>query len=87
MDTRSGEKVSPQIAKMGTMDIATGDFTMTDGQAFCIKNDGDAAVFLNVKLAGMDGFINTRFDCGWNPEIVKAVAQDASVVSNLKWGY
>lgn len=87
MDTRSGEKVSPQIARMGTIDITNADFALDDGQAFCIKNDGESAVELAVMLAGMDSFVTTRFDCGWNPEIVKAVAHDASVVSNLKWGY
>lgn len=87
MDTRGGEKVSPQIAKMGTIDVSAGDFELADGQAFLVKNDGDVAVTLRVKLAGMDDFIATRFECGWNPEIVKAVARDASVNTNLKWGY
>lgn len=87
MDTRSGEMVSPQIGKMGTIDIASGDFALGNGQAFNIKNDGDLAITLRVKLAGMNDFVATRFEVGWNPEIVKAVAQDAAASVNLKWGY
>lgn len=87
MDTRSGEMVSPQIARMGTIDISSGNFALDNGQSFNIKNDGDTAVELSVRLAGMDSFVTTRFECGWNPEIVKAVAQDAAVNTNLKWGY
>jgi hypothetical protein len=38
--TRSGEFVSPQIGKMGTIaDLNNGDFTLSDGQAFNLKND------------------------------------------------
>lgn len=87
MDTRSGEMVSPQVAKMGAIDISASDFALTDGQSFLIKNDGETAVNLYVKLAGMDDFIQTRIECGWNPEIVKAVKKDSSATFNLKWGY
>lgn len=88
--TRSGEFVSPQIDKMGIIDgLNNGDFTLPDGQVFNIKNDGVQPVKLSVQLAGMsDGdFIETQFDCGWNPEIIKAVKQTSLSGINLKWGY
>ena len=73
--TRSGEQVSAQIAKMGVVTLTDDGFSLPDGQCFNIKNDGIAAVTLSVQLAGMsDGdFIETQFEIGWNPEIVKAI--------------
>lgn len=88
--TRSGEFVSPQIGKMGKIDgLTDGNFTLPDGQIFNIKNDGLQPVTLAVQLAGMGdgGFIETQFECGWNPEIVKAVKQTSLSGTNLKWGY
>ena len=88
--TRSGEGVSAQIGKMGAITgLADGNFSLADGQCFNIKNDGTQPVKLSVQLAGMsDGdFIETQFDCGWNPEIVKAVRQTSLSGINLKWGY
>lgn len=90
MNTRSGESVSAQIGKMGTIaDLANADFQLADGQPFNIKNDGIQPVTLSVQLAGMkDGdFIETQFDCGWNPEIIKTVKQTSLSGTNLKWGY
>lgn len=88
MNNKSGEMCSPQIAKMGVIDIASGNFSFPDsGQSFLIKNDGEVAVFLSVKLAGDTEFVTTRFEVGWNPEIVAEIQQDASIQSNLKWGY
>lgn len=89
-ETRSGEHVSAQIGKMGVIDNLTqADFSLGNGQCFNIKNDGTQPVTLTVQLAGMsDGdFIETQFDCGWNPEIVKAVKQTSLSGTNLKWGY
>nr|UVM93788.1 MAG: hypothetical protein [Bacteriophage sp.] len=53
------------------------------------KNDGTQPVKLSVQLAGMDDgdFIETQFDCGWNPEIIKTVKQTSLSGTNLKWGY
>lgn len=88
--TRSGEQVSQQIGKMGVIgDLSNGDFALADGQCFNIKNDGTQPVKLSVQLAGMaDGdFIETQFDIGWNPEIIKAVKQTSLSSINLKWGY
>lgn len=88
--TRSGEGVSAQIAKMGTITgLQDGNFQLVDGQCFNIKNDGDSAVNLEVRLAGMEdgNFIETRIETGWNPEIVKEVKQSPLSSLNLKWGY
>ena len=89
-ETRSGEHVSAQIGKMGIIDKLTmNNFSLPDGQCFNIKNDGTQPELLSVQLAGMnDGdFIETQFDCGWNPEIVKMVKQSSLSGINLKWGY
>lgn len=88
--TRSGEHVSAQIGKMGVIgDLSNGNFALADGQCFNIKNDGTQPVKLSVQLAGMEDedFIETQFDCGWNPEIVKIVKQTSLSGTNLKWGY
>lgn len=87
--TRSGEQVSAQIGKMGVITPDKSGFSMPDGQCFNIKNDGDEPVILSVRLAGMkDGdFIETKFDCGWNPEIVRAIAPGSLTDTNLKWGF
>lgn len=88
--TRSGEMVSAQIGKMGVInDLQTGNFSLPDGQYFNIKNDGTQAVSLQVQLAGMaDGeFVETKFEIGWNPEIIKVVKQTSLSSINLKWGY
>lgn len=90
MITRSGEMVSAQIGKMGAVtDLDSSDFTLSDGQPFNIKNDGIAPVELEVQLAGMpDGeTITTKFDCGWNPEIVKRIKTTSLSSINLKFGY
>lgn len=89
MNTRSGESVSAQIGKMGVIDLANGNFSLSDGQPFNIKNDSTSSVKLSVQLAGMDDgdFIETQFDCGWNPEIIKAVKQTSLSGTNLKWRY
>lgn len=89
-ETRSGEQISAQIAKMGVIDgLQNGDFLLQSGNAFQIKNDGVQPVKLQVQLAGMDegNFIETTFEIGWNPEIVKKVKATSLSGINLKWGY
>lgn len=88
--TRSGEHVSAQIAKMGVIEgLQDGDFHLQDGNNFQIKNDGIQPVVLQVQLAGMDegNFIETTFEVGWNPEIVRKVKATSLSSINLKWGY
>ncbi|GBU07957.1 hypothetical protein AwDysgo_12880 [Bacteroidales bacterium] len=88
--TRSGEMVSAQIGRMGVIEnLQSNDFSLTDGQCFNIKNDGLQPVILQIQLAGMqdDDFVETTFEVGWNPEIVKVVKQTSLSDLNLKWGY
>ncbi|KAA6350901.1 hypothetical protein EZS27_001748 [termite gut metagenome] len=89
--TRSGEMVSAQIGKMGVMDnLQNGNFSLPDGQNFNIKNDGKQPVTLEIQLAGMSEgeFVETSFEVGWNPEIIKTVKQTSlSGINLLKWGY
>ena len=90
MITRSGEMVSAQVGIMGAVTgLSDGDFSLSDGQPFNIKNDGISPVELEVQLAGMpDGTtIKTKFDCGWNPEIVKVIKATSLSSINLKFGY
>ncbi len=81
--------VSAQIEKMGVIDLQEGVFSLQDGQSFNIKNDWVQPITLEVQLAGMDegDFVETKFEVGWNPEIVKKVKQQALSSSNLKYGY
>jgi hypothetical protein len=80
--------VSAQIGKMGVIDgLQESDFSLPDGQCFNVKNDGTQAVLLEVQLSGMDETIETKFEVGWNPEIVKVVKQTSLSGINLKWGY
>ena len=53
-----------------------------------MKNDGETAVTLEVNLWGMpEGeFISTRFETGWNPEIIREIKK-TSVATALVWGY
>ena len=84
-ETRSGQMVSAQIGRMGVINTAA-DFSLPAGQVFNIKNEGDDAVVLEVQLAGMAAgqFVETVFEVGWNPEIVKTLK--ASGATDLKWG-
>lgn len=85
--TRGGETVSPQIGKIGLIDLSTGNF-QTEGVPFNVKNDGEAAVILEVNLWGMEPgeFVATRFEVGWNPEIVREIKQ-TNINATLIWGY
>ena len=86
--TRSGEFTSAQIGRMGVIaGLQDGDFQLPDGHCFNIKNDTDSAVTLDIMPAGMDGYVTTRIDPGWNPEIVRAVRQSSLTGLDLKWGY
>ena len=86
--TRGGEVVSAQIGNIGAITgLSTGNFKKEDSP-FNVKNDGEGAVFLEVNLWGMDPgtFVSTRFEVGWNPEIVREIKQ-TSINANLIWGY
>jgi hypothetical protein len=82
--------VSAQIGKMGSIsNLNNANFSLSDGQPFNIKNDGTQYVELQVRLNGMaEGeFVTTKFEVGWNPEIVKEVKQTSLTSLNLKYGY
>lgn len=87
--TRSGEFVSMQVADFGVMDVSAGDFSLSGGQKFQIKNEGTDTVTLEVipAQATTNTYISTKFDPGWNPEIVRKVKQNATSGLALKWGY
>jgi hypothetical protein len=85
--TRGGDVVSPQISNIGLIDLRNGNFK-SEETPVNIKNDGDTAVVLEVNLWGMepDKFVSTRFETGWNPEIVREIRQ-TSINATLLWGY
>lgn len=79
MLNRQGDTVSAQISEMAAV-------TFENGQPFNLerplnlKNDGEAACFLEVNLWGMPPgqYVNTRFETGWNPEIIKEIKPTAA---------
>lgn len=85
MQNRNGDMVSPQVSVMGTVSFAEGDFKKDT--PFCLKNDGESAVTLEVNLWGMpEGeYVSTRFETGWNPEIIREIKQSSA--TGLLWGY
>ena len=86
MENRNGDLVSAQISVAGNVDFSGGNFRMDT--PFCLKNDGEAAIVLEVNLWGMpEGeFISTRFETGWNPEIIREIKETSSATT-LIWGY
>lgn len=87
MTTRSGEMPSAQIGVMGEISgLDAGNFKQEVG--FNLKNDGEAAVILEVNLWGMEPgeFVQTRFEVGWNPEIVREIKYTSQNLA-LIWGY
>ena len=86
MTNRNGDLVSAQVSVAGTVSFDGGNFRKD--VPFCVKNDGEAAVVLEVNLWGMpEGeFIATRFETGWNPEIVREIKVTSSKTA-LLWGY
>lgn len=83
---RNGDSVSPQISVAGKVEFTSGSFRKDT--PFCVKNDGEGAVVLKVNLWGMpEGeFISTRFETGWNPEIIREI-KESSLATALIWGY
>lgn len=86
MTNRNGDLVSAQVSVAGPVSFDGGNFRKD--VPFCVKNDGEAAVVLEVNLWGMpEGeFIATRFETGWNPEIVREIKETSSKTA-LLWGY
>ena len=89
MTNRNGDVVSAQVSVAGLVDFSAGfQSTHPLDTPFCVKNDGEAAVVLEVNLWGMpEGeFIATRFTTGWNPEIVREIKKTSQTTA-LIWGY
>ena len=86
MLNRQGDAVSAQISDMGAVTFPGDGKPFSLGRPFNLKNDGEAAVVLEVNLWGMEPgtYIATRFDTGWNPEIINSIKPTAA--AGLKWG-
>ena len=86
MTNRNGDQVSAQVSVIYYGQLRTGQ--LPKKIPLCVKNDGEAAVVLEVNLWGMpEGeFIATRFEMGWNPEIVREI-KTTSQKTALLWGY
>ena len=85
---KSGEVNSLQIGTLGVIsNIATTDFSLAADAPFLLKNDGLLQVELQVKLINSSAWITTRFETGWNPELLKAVKANAMDGLTLKYGY
>lgn len=90
MVNRNGEQISAQVSNFGPITgLTDGNFSLSNGSAFLIKNDGTADVELEVLPAGSDDgvFVTTKFAPGWNPEIVKEIKATSLAMLNLKYGY
>lgn len=87
MMNRNGDVVSAQVSVMGAIEFEDSENFKKD-TPFCIKNDGETAVTLEVNLWGMPQgqFVTTRFETGWNPEIIREVKYTSQELS-LLWGY
>lgn len=85
---KSGEVNSLQVGTLGIIaNIATTDFALAADAPFLLKNDGLLQVELQVRLINSSAWISTRFETGWNPELLKAVKANAMDGLNLKYGY
>lgn len=90
MDGRSGVMMSEQVAMFDTItDLGTADFTLPEGMAFLIKNEGTTDVTLEVIPAAseLETYQPVKFSPGWNPELVRAIKTNESTLPTLKYGY
>lgn len=73
----NGVDQSLQVSRIGN--IPSGEnFTLDMKKPFLIKNTSEENIIASVKLANMDGFIDTIFYPGWNPELVIEVVVDST---------
>ena len=84
--------VSAQVAIFGNIDaskLTRENFVLENGQSFVVKNEGTAAVELDVVPAGAKDriFVKTTFEVGWNPELVKEIKATSLSSVKLKFGY
>ncbi len=86
MLNRQGDTISAQISEMGAVTFPGDGQPFNLGRPFNLKNDGEAAVVLEVQLWGMpsDQYVTTRFETGWNPEIIHRIKPTSA--KGLMWG-
>ena len=87
--SRNGTQDALQVSMFGAVTgLDTADFSLPGNQQFQIKNEGTAAVTLEVIPADAETetFVSTSFDPGWNVEIVRKIKTNTTSMT-LKWGY
>jgi hypothetical protein len=94
LETPTLVEIMPQTPNFGNVtDLGTENFVLPTSAGrnnFVIKNENDDAIWLEVKPAQGSTFINTKFNPGWNPEIVKEIKVNTTLTTELgkiKWGY
>ena len=92
IENRNGDVISPNISKMGILDVSTKDFRLNESDGgFLIKNETSSPILLRVRLLSMSNIedtVETLFFPGWGNELVKFVECNSSVnKDSLKYGY
>lgn len=78
-----GKANSLQVSRMGK--IPVGNFKLTTGDPFLIKNVTDANITIEIKPAGNAEKISTVLYPGWNPELCVEVI--GTTADQLQYGY
>lgn len=85
MENRNGDLVSAQISVAGNVDFSGGNFRMDTPLLKKRWRSGDSIG--SKPLGNAEGeFISTRFETGWNPEIIREIKETSSATA-LIWGY
>ena len=78
-----GNDISFQISfNGGLLDLASGK---TDASGFYLAVAGDAGL-INIKLMNSESFVTLPFFSGWNPVLVKEVANSGATATQVYWG-
>ena len=78
-----GSDINFQISSNGgLLDLGVGK---SDENGFYIAVAGDAGV-LSVKLMNSDNYVSLPFFSGWNPVLVKEVANSGATATSVYWG-
>lgn len=90
--TRQHESTSDQFTVCDAITgLAANDFKLPNDDPFCIDNENESAVILEVKFYGMDAFVSKKIYPGPNVFLLKAVKKNmllsAPELANLKYGY
>jgi hypothetical protein len=87
--SRNGTQDALQPSMFGAVtNLATANFSLPGNQQFQVKNEGTAAVTLEVIPADdeTETYVSTVFDPGWNVEVVRKIKLNTASLS-LKWGF